>query len=73
MKTIDIIETNIDDMNPQIYSYVIDKLLENGALDAYLTNIIMKKGRPAMKLTALAKPEDIFRKKENSGKGNSGN
>ena len=58
MKTIDIIETNIDDMNPQIYSYVIDKLLENGALDAYLTNIIMKKGRPAMKLTALAKPED---------------
>lgn len=56
--TIDIIETNIDDMNPQIYGHVIDKLLENGALDAYITNIIMKKGRPAVKLSVLANPKD---------------
>ena len=55
---INIIETNIDNMNPEIYPYVIDKLMEDGALDAYLTNIMMKKGRPAIKLTVLAEVED---------------
>ena len=58
---IDIIETNIDNMNPEIYPYVIEKLLDNGALDAYLTNIIMKKGRPAVKLTVLAEIKDTDR------------
>ena len=45
-------------MNPEIYPYVIEKLMENGALDAYLTNIIMKKGRPAIKLTVLCEIKD---------------
>ncbi len=57
-KTINVIETNIDNMNPEIYPYVIDKLMENGALDAYLISIIMKKGRPAIKLTVLAEIKD---------------
>lgn len=57
-ETINVIETNIDNMNPEIYPYVIDKLMENGALDGYLTNIIMKKGRPAIKLTVLADIKD---------------
>ncbi len=48
-----VIETNIDDMNPQIYSYLVDELLKAGALDAFLTPIVMKKGRPAVKLTVL--------------------
>lgn len=48
-----LIETNIDDMNPQVYDYVIDKLMQQGALDAYLTPIIMKKGRPAILLSVL--------------------
>ena len=52
-ESISIIETNIDNMNPEIYPYVIDRLMESGALDAYLSSIIMKKGRPAVKLTAL--------------------
>ena len=52
------IETNIDNMNPEIYPYVIERLMENGALDAYLTNIIMKKGRPAIKLTILSEIKD---------------
>lgn len=47
------IETNIDDMNPQVYDYVIEKLLQQGAHDAFLTQIIMKKGRPAILLSVL--------------------
>jgi hypothetical protein len=48
-----VIETNIDDMNPQHAGYVIEKLLTAGAVDAYITNIQMKKSRPAFKLTAI--------------------
>ncbi|MDP3296394.1 MAG: nickel pincer cofactor biosynthesis protein LarC [Thermodesulfovibrionia bacterium] len=50
---ITIIETNIDDMNPQIYEYIMEKLFKAGALDVFLTQVIMKKGRPGIKLTAL--------------------
>lgn len=50
---ITVIETNIDDMNPQIHEYLFEKLLENGALDVYLTQIMMKKTRPGIKLTVL--------------------
>ena len=49
-----VIETNIDDMSPQHIGYVFEKLLGAGALDAYITNIQMKKSRPAFKLTAIA-------------------
>ncbi|HMK49231.1 MAG TPA: nickel pincer cofactor biosynthesis protein LarC [Thermodesulfovibrionales bacterium] len=48
-----VIETNIDDMNPQIYESVMEHLFKAGALDVFLTQIIMKKGRPGIKLTAL--------------------
>ena len=48
-----LLETNIDDMNPELYSYVEERLFENGALDVYKTPIIMKKGRPAIKLSIL--------------------
>jgi pyridinium-3,5-bisthiocarboxylic acid mononucleotide nickel chelatase len=51
--TINIIETNIDDMSPQIYDSLIDKLLALGAVDVYMTPIVMKKSRPAIKLTVL--------------------
>jgi uncharacterized protein (TIGR00299 family) protein len=49
-----VIETNIDDMNPQVYDYLIEKLMKQGAQDVYLTPIIMKKGRPAVLLSVLA-------------------
>ena len=48
-----VIETNIDDMSPQVYGYLIDKLMQQGAHDVYLTPIIMKKGRPAILLSVL--------------------
>ncbi len=44
-KSIYIVEANIDDMNPEIFPYVIDKLLKEGALDAFVLPVIMKKGR----------------------------
>ncbi|MBW2091287.1 MAG: nickel pincer cofactor biosynthesis protein LarC [Deltaproteobacteria bacterium] len=52
-------ETNLDDMNPEILPYIMDRLFETGALDVWLTSIQMKKNRPAVKLSLLAKPEDI--------------
>ncbi len=50
-----VLQTAIDDMNPEIYPYIIDKLFEAGVLDAYLEPVIMKKGRPGVILTALTK------------------
>ena len=51
-----LLDTNIDDMTPEIYGYLIDRLLEAGARDAFLTSVIMKKGRPGIQLTVLADP-----------------
>ena len=51
-------EANIDDMNPEFYDYVMTGLLEAGALDVFLQNIQMKKGRPAVTLCVLMRPED---------------
>lgn len=52
------IETNIDDMNPEIYDYIEEKLFKAGALDVFKTPIIMKKGRPAIKLSILTDPQN---------------
>ncbi|MDO7788172.1 LarC family nickel insertion protein [Desulforamulus aquiferis] len=54
-----VLETNIDDMNPEFYPFVLDRLLSNGALDVYYTPIVMKKGRPGTKLTTICRPEDV--------------
>jgi hypothetical protein len=48
-----VIETNIDDMTPEMLGYVEEKLLELGALDVYRTSIIMKKGRLASNISIL--------------------
>ena len=54
-----LIETNIDDMMPQVYPSIIEKLLASGANDAYLTPVIMKKGRPGMLLSVMTTPEKL--------------
>jgi uncharacterized protein (TIGR00299 family) protein len=57
--TVQLIETNIDDMNPQFYEHIMESLFQHGALDVFLTPIIMKKNRPGVVLSALASPENI--------------
>ena len=51
--SVDIIETNVDDMSPEITGYVTSQLFEHGALDVFLTPTFMKKGRPATQITVL--------------------
>ncbi len=52
-----VLETNLDDMSPELCGPLLEVLLREGALDAYLTPVIMKKGRPAVVLTVLASEE----------------
>jgi len=59
METVAVGETNIDDMNPQIYDYVITCLLDMGALDAFLTHVHMKKNRPGTVLTVICRPGEM--------------
>ena len=51
-----VLETEIDDMSPQLFGPLTDRLLGAGALDVYLTAIQMKKGRPGVLLTVIAPP-----------------
>ncbi|HEX3178809.1 MAG TPA: nickel pincer cofactor biosynthesis protein LarC [Methylomirabilota bacterium] len=53
------LETTIDDMSPQLYEPLIDRLFEAGALDVFLTPVIMKRSRPGTVLTALAPRERL--------------
>ena len=45
-----LIECNIDDMNPEFFEYISERLFKAGASDVFFTNIIMKKGRPGIVL-----------------------
>jgi len=53
METVAVVETNIDDMNPQFYDYAMERLFEMGVQEVFLTPILMKKNRPATLLTVI--------------------
>src|SRR5580658_7889302 len=57
-ETLTVLEANLDDLNPQVFGYVMDRLLEEGALDAFGMPVQMKKNRPGMLLTVLCRPAD---------------
>jgi len=56
-QTVVVLEAEIDDMNPQIFGVLMDRLLAQGALDVFYTAIQMKKGRPGTLVTVIAPPE----------------
>jgi len=54
-----VVETNIDDMNPQFYDYIMERLLKMGTKEVFLTPVLMKKGRPATLLTVICSSEKL--------------
>ncbi len=58
VETITVLEANLDDLNPQVFGYVMERALTEGALDAFAAPVQMKKNRPGTLLTILCKPED---------------
>lgn len=58
---VSVIEANLDDMNPQIYGYFVERALAAGALDVYTAAIQMKKNRPGSLLSILCRPADVDR------------
>jgi len=56
--TVAVLEANIDDSNPQVLAYAMERLLEAGALDVTLEQVLMKKNRPGTLIRVIAKPED---------------
>ncbi|HEX2715431.1 MAG TPA: nickel pincer cofactor biosynthesis protein LarC, partial [Candidatus Acidoferrales bacterium] len=60
-ETIAVIEANLDDMNPQIYGYFVERALAEGALDVFSTPVQMKKNRPGQLLTVLCAPAAVDR------------
>ena len=60
-ETISVLEANLDDLNPQVFGYVVERLLEAGALDTFALPVQMKKNRPGTLLTVLARPVDASR------------
>ena len=53
-----VLEANLDDLNPQVFGYVMERLLDAGALDVFGVPVQMKKSRPGMVLTVLCRPEE---------------
>jgi uncharacterized protein (TIGR00299 family) protein len=53
-----VVETNLDDVSPQVLGHLMERALASGALDCYFTNVQMKKGRPGVLISILCLPRD---------------
>ena len=60
-ETVTVLEANLDDLNPQVFGYVMNKLMDEGALDAFAIPVQMKKNRPGMLLTVLCQSQEASR------------
>ena len=58
---VSVIETNLDDMSPQIYGYFVERALAAGALDVFSSSVLMKKNRPGLLVTLLSEPANLSR------------
>ncbi len=61
LEFLSLLETNLDDLNPEIYTHLFKLFFDAGALDVYLTPIIMKKNRPGNTFSVLCRPEDSLK------------
>ncbi|MDF5710989.1 MAG: nickel pincer cofactor biosynthesis protein LarC [Nostoc sp. S4] len=61
LETISVLETQVDDLNPQAISYVFEALFAAGALDVFTVAIAMKKSRPGILLTVICHPKNLLR------------
>jgi uncharacterized protein (DUF111 family) len=59
-----LLETNIDDLNPEVYAYVMEKLFDSGALDVFLTPIQMKKNRPGTQISVLCQKQEVHKARD---------
>ncbi len=57
IENVEILETNLDDVTPEVLGFMVQELFKTGALDVWMTPIFMKKGRPAYKLSVLIEPD----------------
>lgn len=58
---VQVIETQMDDLQPEVYGHLMERLLQSGALDVYLVPVQMKKGRPGVLVRVIADPADTLR------------
>lgn len=56
-----IVTSTIDDMNPEVYGYVMDRLFAEGCLDVYYNPVMMKKNRPGVEITVITEEKDVYR------------
>lgn len=57
IEQLDVLQADLDDESPQVLGALIDKCLSEGALDAHLTALLMKKNRPGIRVEVLCRPE----------------
>lgn len=56
---ISVLQTNVDDMTPEVSAHVVERCLQEGALDALLIPVVMKKGRPGVQIEVLCRPDRL--------------